>query len=242
MMWLFEDTYYELDDEPYQRWANGLEDRGVVFVVGRPDALMKCVISLMGLEYFTYSLSDYPKETETLIEKVGNDNDEAHKTIVQSNAEVIGAFGDTTTLLVSPAMYERYGMPAQRKDAEICHASGKILMKHSCGHLRGLLPAILKAGYDAHHYLASPPIGDTPLKEARELWKDNITIMAAIDPLTQANGTPDEVRENVVAVLKDAAPGRSFMLMSSSKPDVPEANIRMIGETMKEFGKYPLTL
>ena len=125
-------------------------------------------------------------------------------------------------------------MPLMKEYCDLCHAAGKKFMMHACGHVRAFLQMILDTGIDAHHYLSEAPVGDTPMKEARELWGDRINIMAALDPLLQAKGTAAEVEANLRSVLEQLK-GGNYLIMSALKPDIPEENIRIIGKVMKEW-------
>ena len=106
-------------------------------------------------------------------------------------------------------------------------------MMHACGHVKPFLNMIKEAEIDAHHYLSDAPVGDTSPGEARAIWNDKINIMAAIDPLLLAEGTPQQVKDNLLSILNQLK-GGNFLIMSAMKPDIPEENLRIIQKTMRE--------
>jgi uroporphyrinogen-III decarboxylase len=131
-------------------------------------------------------------------------------------------------------MFRTYVLPCLKAYNEIYHRAGKVHMVHSCGHIRHLLPMCLEAGYDAHNYVTQPPTGDTTLAHARAEWGDQITIMAAVDPVQIERDAPHEIAAQVSSMLDKAATDRAFVLMTSSKPTVPEENLRAVAAVMTE--------
>jgi hypothetical protein len=92
----------------------------------------------------------------------------------------------------------------------------------------------LEVGYDAHNYVTQPPTGDTTLVEARARWGDQITIMAAVDPVMIERESPQAIAAHVSRMLADARTARAFVLMTSSKPTVPEENLFAVAAVMAE--------
>jgi hypothetical protein len=101
---------------------------------------------------------------------------------------------------------------------------------------------IPQAEYDVHHYLTSPPVGNIECEEAAKIFDDKLTIMAAVDPLVQSTGKSDDVKKDLMKLLKVASTCKSFVVMSALKPDIPEENIRVIQNTLAKYGKYPIKL
>jgi uroporphyrinogen-III decarboxylase len=146
----------------------------------------------------------------------------------------VGTFDDFSTYLISPAMFRTYVLPCLKEYNEIYHRAGQVHTVHSCGHIRHFLPMCLEVGYDAHDYVTQPPTGDTTLAEARAAWGDRITIMAAVDPVMIERDPAPEVAARVSQMLAEMGTTRSFVLMTSSKPTVPEENLRAIAAVMAE--------
>lgn len=237
------DITYKLKEERFAELVNQVGERGVI-CTGAPytTPIMSLIIQYMGLENFIYALSDYPVETEEVMEIMGDKYLECHKLIATSSAQVILAGDDASTLLISPQLFEKYALPFLRKCTEITHKAGKVFLNHSCGKVRGLLSLIRQSGIDAHEYLTPPPVGDTPFLEAKRIWGDDITIMGAVDPVLMERGQPEKVRKYVIKLLKDMSPGKNFVLETSSKPDVPKQNVQTVADIMNEFRKYPLKI
>ena len=233
--WLLDDTSLELNTAGFEQLTQRLDDEGVVFAYAPRTPIMGLIIDRMGLENFVGALSDYPEQTKILLDRVHEYNLAYYKIVSQSACPVAGVFEDVTTLLVSPAMFRQYVQPCLAAYADILHAAGKIFMLHTCGHMRDFLPLFLQTGIDALHYVTEPPLGDTTMAQAKKIWKDKITIMGAIAPVLLAQGTPEDVERKVTEMFRAMQPDRSFILMSSSKPDIPEANLRHLAQTIKRL-------
>lgn len=233
--WLLDDTALELNTGESDKLSQGLADNGVVFAYAPRTPIMDLIIMNMGLENFVGALSDYPEQTEQLMSRIHAHNLAYYKIVAQCACPVVGIFEDVTTLLVSPAMFRQYVQPCLVSYANILHAAGKIFMLHTCGHISDFLALFLQTGIDALHYLTEPPLGNTTMAQAKKVWKDNITIMGAVAPVVLAQGTPDNVERKITEMFWSMQPDRSFMLLSSSKPDIPEANLRRLAQTVKHL-------
>ena len=235
---LLDDTYLEYDMDTYVTYEKKLGDRGLIIPTVPRTPVMQLIIELMGIQNFTYAFMDEPEIVERVIQKMHQLNLKIIKMTLDSDLEFDYVINheDQDILLTSPETYGEYIMPLMKDYCDLCHEHGVKFMMHACGHVRAFLQMIMDADIDAHHYLSEAPVGDTQFSEARVLWGDRIHIMAALDPLLQAEGTAEDVEQNLRSVLKQLD-GGNYMIMSALKPDIPEANIRIIGKVMKEWNK-----
>lgn len=236
----FQNMAYKLNEDKFDGLVNQAGERGLICTDVPATPIMHLIISYMGLERFIYMLSDYTVETEELMEVMNEKNLEWYRLIAASSAQAVLVSSDASTLLISPQLYKKYALPLLQRYAEICHNGGKVILYHSCGHIKDLLSLIGQSGIDAHEYLTPPPVGNTTFLEAKRVWGDKITIMGAIDPVIMEKGEPAAVKEYAMRLLMDMAPGKNFILESSSKPQVPRKNIEAIAD-LNKLRKYPLT-
>ncbi|MFZ2656146.1 MAG: uroporphyrinogen decarboxylase family protein [Victivallales bacterium] len=231
------------DAEPggsdFEDKSKRLGERGLVYCVGPRTPLMSLVIEYMSLEVFIEMLMEMPERLEILMSRMHQNNLRYYRAAAKSSARIIATFDDFTTSLITPDMFKKYILPCLKEYSDILHQAGKYHMVHSCGHIRGFLPMCLDAGYDAHNYLAQPPVGDTPLSEAHRIWGDNISIMAAVDPVMLERGDSCQVERHVGDMLAELASSQSMMLMTSSKPAVKEENLRAVA---RGLAKSSITL
>lgn len=231
--------HWEADTTVFEAQTAQMGDSGVVAATGPGTPLMDLVVHEMSLEKVVLALMDMPQIMDNLLEAMHANNIERYRALAQTSCEVIRCTTDESALLISPAMFEKYCMPCLRDYAAICHDAGKRLMVHSCGHIRDFLDMYKQAGIDALHYVTAPPIGNTPVEVAREAWGEEITTMAALDPIRLETAPADEIEREAREKLRQAGSTRSFILMSSSKPAVPEANLRAVAAVMTEQPSHP---
>lgn len=236
---LLDDSYLEYDMDTYLTYEKKIGNNGLVIPMVPRTPVMELIIELMGIENFTYAFMDDPEIVERVIQKMQQKNLRFVKMTLDSGLDFdyIINHEDQDILLTSPETYRKYIMPMMKEYCDLCHEVGKKFMMHACGHVREFLQMILDTGIDAHHYLSEAPVGNTPMSEARALWGDRINIMAALDPLLQAKGTAEDVEANLRSILNQLK-GGNYLIMSALKPDIPEANIRIIGKVMKEWNGF----
>jgi hypothetical protein len=84
--------------------------------------------------------------------------------------EVIISAENTSTTLLSPALYRRFSLPHLQQFVEVVHRHHKKAVLHMCGWIRQLLPLIRQTGLDGIHALTPPTIGDTPFEVAMQAF------------------------------------------------------------------------
>ena len=83
---------------------------------------------------------------------------------------------NTSTTLLSPALFERYCWRHLLEYARIVTAAGKTHMLHQCGKLKALLPKINELPSASIEAYSSPPVGDTTLADRAQLCPDTSII------------------------------------------------------------------
>lgn len=231
---LLEDFRFELTMAEWQRKSAALGEQGVMAGGAHATPIMGLILLKMGLENLINALCEYPQELHRLMDRIHEANLAAYREAAASACEVIYSVEDTSTLLISPDMFRQYVLPPMKEYADICHRAGKLFVVHTCGHNRDFLPLFLETGIDALHYLTQPPTGNTPLREARQAWGERIAIMGALDPLKLESAATAQVAAETRGMLEEAGGDRAFVLMTSSKPQVREENLRAVAEVMNE--------
>lgn len=110
---------------------------------------------------------------------------------------------DTSTTLISPAMFEAHNVGLTNRRADLCHAHGKLYLHHSCGLIRHLLPIYRKTRMDGVDAFTAPPVGDVGYAEGREILGPGYAIHAGL-----CGGLPSldeqDIRRHVAERLDDA--------------------------------------
>lgn len=122
-------------------------------------------------------------------------------------------FGHKTGTFVSPRMFRRHFLPANRHRVERLHARGLPVLKHCCGNLNGILDQFLEIGYDA--YQSIQPTAGMDITEVKRRIGDRITLWGGVGVEKLISGTPDQVRADARRALAACKPGGRFILGSS---------------------------
>lgn len=149
-------------------------------------------------------------------------------------------YGYNSGPFVSPATFARVYAPAMKRQCDIVHGFGFPCLFHSCGNNRAILDQMVAAGMDA--YQAIQPV--ERIEQIKELFGNRLTLWGGVSTDTLARGTVDQVREQTLYALQQAAGGGGLILSSSHSILVrtPLANYQAMVETCHECGRYPIDI
>jgi uroporphyrinogen decarboxylase len=162
---------------------------------------------LMGLESFSFALRDQPDLVEAICQRVGAlASATAAQAATIDNVEMVflsddlGFFSGT---LVSPTVIRRYIVPHYKKIADVVHASGKLLVFHSCGNMYAMMGELVgDVGIDAKHSFEDKIL---PVEEAYRRWGNRIAILGGVDMDLLGRGSEDQVRSRTRQILEVCA-------------------------------------
>lgn len=201
--------------------------------------LMFLIEMVWGLENTYYLLNDYPREVEDILQKLHLSLKRQLDVIIESPAEVVIQYENTSSTLLSPKMFRKYVLPYMNEYAEILRSAGKIYLVHMCGRLRAFkddLPAGLFHGIiDA----PPPPTGDFPLDEMAAGLPGKVVI-GGVDPTTFICPDPAFVEAEISGLLERLKPFRGVMLGSADvapRGALPE-NFKLIRRLIDTVGAY----
>ena len=194
----------------------------------------------MGMERFWLALGEDPALAVALLEKL----QELQIVAIDQATDYpgIGAFfldedlAHCTGLLESPRFLRRHVFPFFRRVADLVHAKGLPLIMHSDGDIRQVLPDVVACGVDAIHPI-EPKAMD--IVEIKRSYGDRLALLGNVDVGLLTLGSPEEIRAQVQALMRDVAPGGGFAAGSgNSVPDyVPLDNYRALVAAGLEFGR-----
>ena len=126
---------------------------------------------------------------------------------VEAGADMIGA-GDAATSLISPQMYEEFGLPYEQEVCRAIHDAGSLVKLHVCGNTTHLLDKMATSGADLFNvdHLV-------PLDKARDAYAAHGKCYKGnLDPVAHVmQATPDRCRELAHACMS-LARGTKYML------------------------------
>jgi len=111
--------------------------------------------------------------------------------------ETGGGAGSST--VISPALFEEFCLPYDRRQNEMFHAAGLKVVYHLCGGLMPMLDLVVRSGADGIETMTPPTMGgDCDLREASRRVGDKLFFIGGFDQNAGfEHGTPEKARQLV---------------------------------------------
>ena len=240
---MWEGTRYEeaLDDSSFARAVAAIGESGLYLPTLGPSPVQQLLELDMGLIAFYGLLQDYPREVEGLLETMHQVRLQEWEIVARrSPAPALIPVENTSTTMISPALYRRYSLPQMRDTVETCHRHGKLAIFHMCGHLRALLPVIRETGLDGAHATTPPPHGDTTLEQALDLCGEDFILMGGVfdGSVFQASDVTREQLHGALAELYTPRLRKAELLLALGADGLPTPLERFVavGEWFRAHG------
>ena len=146
-------------------------------------------------------------------------------------------FGTQEGLLLSRDMWRKFFRGPLKQMADTARAHGAHYYQHSCGAVRDLIPDFIDMGVEVLDPIQVKATGMVPAQLKAE-FGDRLCFSGGVDEQALLpNGTPQEIREAVLALLDDMAVGGGFFLgpTHNFQTDIPTDNIVAMYEAAKEW-------
>ena len=216
-----------------------LGDAGVPTASMFNTPLMHLIEFVFGLENTYLLLYDHREEFEDILEKMHAAQKRHVEVLAASPALVVIQYENTSSTLISPAIFRRYCLPYLNIYADILRASGKIFLIHMCGKLHAMVDDISQGHFNGICDIAPEPTGNLSLDEAVAHLPGKV-IIGGIDATTYISQNPEFVREKVSGVIERVKPFCGVLLGSGDV--VPRGaqveNFRIIRELVDTVGSY----
>lgn len=219
---VFEDEEFEVDPDGARRVRSRkalIGEGGMLmfFMPGTPMGMMYRQYS--GVETLAYLWADAPRALGDLFSVMEKSHLEQFRLAARFDADALVGMDDTSTTVISPAMFEESSLGYTDRVSDIAHRAGKLYFHHSCGLIRDLLGLYRRTEMDAVHAFTVPPIGDATIAEGRRMLGDRITIIAGLQQLAGPMDDREAVRSSVREMFEDAGPGDHLVLWLAAYPD-----------------------
>lgn len=144
--------------------------------------------------------------------------------------------GTQTAMIMSPATWRAHLKPRMKRviDSVRAVAPDMVIAYHSCGSIRPIIGDLAEIGVDVLNPL-QPMARDMDNASIKREFGSALTFMAGIDTQEFLVGAlPQEVKDEVRRIVDTMAEGGGFIFAGSHtiQPDVPEANIEALLETL----------
>ncbi len=144
---------------------------------------------------------------------------------------------ETRAPLISPAHFDEFVAPYNRRLVERAHELGLKVVCHSDGNLWKLLDSLLECGYDGLNPLE--PQAEMTLDRVKAYCGDRLCLLGNIDCAELLpNGTPEQVDNAVAQAITDGGEGGGLIICSSNSlhPGVDPKNCIAMFEATHKYG------
>lgn len=219
-------------------------------VVRDPGPHATCVLResmfLRGMEQFILDLAMNPDLASNIIAGVEKFYLEFNQRILETVGKFIDIYfiaddiGTQKGLLISPRMFHKFIAPSLRHFIVQAKEYNQLVMYHTCGAVRRLIPDFIKIGVDILNPIQTSAEDMDPVALKRD-FGGAVCFHGAFDIIIiLSKGTPDEVRREVERLFRILGPGGGFILAPTNNitPETPVENIVALYETAKTVGRY----
>jgi len=207
--------------------------------------LMEWGMFLRRMDNFLMDCYIDKKNVEILLEELMKRHLSSLKKVCDAVGDVVDIvrFGDDLGMdqstFVSPDVYRELFKPRHKILTEYVHKNSNMkTFLHSCGSIYAIMPDLIDAGYDIINPVQTTAHGMDPAVLKKEFGKDITFWGGGCNTRTVLNnGTPEQVRKNVLSNLEIFMPGGGFVFNQEHNimPDVPAENIMAMYNAIKEF-------
>lgn len=193
--------------------------------------------SMFGMERFMTMLVDYPEDMHAFLKRWTDWWVDVIPRCVDAGADTIAIYDDygyDHRTLISMKMWKEFSWPYLRRYVDAAREAGALVMLHSCGYQKPLLPYYVEAGIDLLQ--SYQPKAGNDLTWALEEYGDRLGFITGIDIQRGEAMSPDELRAEI---LHNAALGRGKRFILGTTHEIqhtmPLANVSAILSTVREI-------
>jgi hypothetical protein len=237
LQYMAEDMEFEPFYNYFEYFKHLLGDEGVVFAyVGYHSPYLKLLVDWVGATRLYIDHAKYPDKVESVLQALAKSYEKQYPIGANAPADIVKYGDHIDDKIVSPRAFERYVLPAHTKFARMAHDAGKITAIHCDGRLNGLKHLIARLEHDVIHAITPPPVGNLPISEALDLWKDKVLW---INYEYHFMG-PDALKKHLLELLRSIIPGYRVIMDASTERWVPTDCLQMFVNIMSKV-TLPLT-
>lgn len=193
LQYIFENAGVVRTYEQYREWQREVGEDGLAVAHGGGAAspMHHILHDLMEPVSFFLARRDCPHLLRSLAESMEPWFRALVTVLAESPAEVVLLGSNYDETITYPPFFEEHLLPWLREAAAQMHARGKLLLTHTDGENRGLLPLYRRAGFDIAESVCPAPMTKLTLAEAAaEL--PGVTIWGGIPSVALLEGSMDE--------------------------------------------------
>ena len=228
--------------EAYAAFQRRIGERGIAVARGPIAASPMHLIlhELVAMDQFFYLYADERGALHRLAERMEPFFEAALDALIACDAEVVFWGANYDQDLTWPPFFEAEIAPWLKKVSDRVHAAGKLLLTHTDGENRALLPLYPACGFDVAESVCPHPMTQCTLSEIRDGMGPETTVWGGIPSVALLDGSMDD--PTFEAYLDDlfgslGAGDRLILGVSDNvPPDANLARLERIKERIEAFG------
>ena len=229
----------EPDFENFVKAEKALGEDGLATTSFLNTPLMDLIETCWGLENTYYLLHDYPGEVEAILDRLHQVQRLTVERIAESPVRVVIEYENTSSTLLSPAIFQRYCLPILNEYAGILKPTGKIFLVHMCGKLKAFQNDLAAADFSGIADISPLPTGNFTLDEAAASLPGKIVI-GGIDATTFIEPDLHKVEAKIAGLIERIRPYQGVLLGSADTAPrgTPLETFQLIQHLVTTAGSY----
>jgi uroporphyrinogen decarboxylase len=203
-------------------------------------------IDLLDFDVLIYQMYDNPEIVDAVMDYTASYYLAVSRRIFEAVGDAIDIFfvgndfGAQTGPLLSPGLFRRFIVPHLKRFVDLGHEFGKLVLLHTDGSLRPLLPDMIAMGLDGIQSV-QPYCAGMELGGLKRDFGQDLTFFGCVDTQALIESTPEQARQLTLDTLEVMMPGGGFVASPSHDyllPETPVENVIIMYETIREHGSY----
>ena len=235
-------------DDSRVDWENGLKSNRDLRAKGKFITFSGVlgydrIQAIVGSQTLLTAMIDDPAWVKEMFDTVADLLITGLEQMISEGFQFDGAFvfddmGYRNATLFSPSTFRALSMPGHKRVYEAAHAHGLPTILHSCGNVKGHIPALIEAGLDCLQPLEVKAGMD--LIELKKHFGEKLAFMGGIDVRAMAHPDPSVIEKEISRKIPVAKEGGGYIYHSdhSVPSNVSFEQYCRVMDLVKKHGSY----
>ncbi|HOE62209.1 MAG TPA: uroporphyrinogen decarboxylase family protein [Candidatus Sumerlaeota bacterium] len=238
LRYFIEAHQFEDAREDPDRWNDAYGEAGLPVVWVPRSPLSRMFVEIAGVETTVFALYENPEEMNALFDLMRSMDDEPYKYAAATKCDLVMIADNLSSEIVSPSLFRKHSLEYYSARIRQLHESGKYVLAHIDGALRGLLPILNESGLDAAEGVTPAPVGDVSPEELRSVAGEGMILWGGIPGALFSPAHSDEEFLKYARRYAEIARADGRMILGVGDQVPPGADlrrVRMVAEICENY-------
>ncbi len=199
---------------------------------------------LMGFAPFLKTVMTKPHLASKLLKAQVDYCIEIGERCVEAGVEIIflnDDLGDVHGPLLAPKLFRKHVLPHLKTLTETFKKRDVKVLLHCDGNVKPIMGDLVDMGIDGFHPMERKAMMD--IREMKTMYGDRLCLIGNVDAsILLPLGKPEEIREQVIECMENAAPSGGYIFASdhSIHPGIPGDRAKLLFKTAEKYRRYPI--